>query len=310
MLNGAVWAPLVFLFFLRMLRGERPFASAALAGTLLGVAFLSGHHQVPLFIGVFLLFLSLYWLLSGAPLGQPIECARACAACSLFLASALQTLPAYEFGREAVRWVSSAHPVGWQEPVPYYVHAEYSLHPVALLGAVFPMVPDGHAGVHRIGGARHGDLRVGYRLGRQNHTDVGAIALGGVAGALGGFTVLHGLLYSLLPLLNKARTPSMAILMYHLGLCVLCAYGIDAYADGFARARTALDALAAARPAGVWPRGLAVLLLAASFLQPDSALDYDHAAMIAIAAGMHRGRASGMEPGRAFGAGVRSRLWG
>jgi hypothetical protein len=284
MLNGAVWAPLVFLFFFRMLRGERPVASAALAGTFLGIAFLSGHHQVPLFIGVFLLFISLYWLSTERRWAGQIG---ALAVCGLFvfLASALQTLPAYEFGREAVRWVSSAHPVGWQEPVPYYIHAEYSLHPITLLGAVFPMVPDGHQVFIGLIVLAMAIFALATGWADKTIRMWAAIALGGIAGALGGFTVLHGLLYSLLPLLNKARTPSMAILMYHLGLCVLCAYGIDAYGDGFTRARTNWTRWLprALMTLGV---GLAVLLLTASFLRPDSGLDYDHAAMIAIAAGL------------------------
>ena len=282
MLNGAVWAPLVFLFFFRMLRGERPVASAALAGTFLGVAFLSGHHQVPLFIGVFLLFLSVYWLIAEKRWSRQLALLALCGL-FVFLASALQTLPAYEFGREAVRWVSSAHPVGWQEPVPYYVHAEYSLHPLALLGAVFPMVPDGHQVFIGLVVLIMAIFALATSWSDKTVRMCAAIALGGVLGALGGFTVLHGLLYSLLPLVNKARTPSMAILMYHLGVCILCAFGVDAYADSFARART------------VWTRrlprfllafggGLAVLLLVASYLRPDSGMDYDHAVMIAIAA--------------------------
>ena len=50
MLNGAVWAPLVLLFFLRAMRGERTVSSAAWSGAVLGIAFLSGHHQIPIFI--------------------------------------------------------------------------------------------------------------------------------------------------------------------------------------------------------------------------------------------------------------------
>jgi hypothetical protein len=284
MLNGAVWAPLVFLFFFRMLRGERPIASAALAGTFLGISFLSGHHQAPLFVGVFLFFLSVYWLLTERRwIGQ----VGALAVCGLFvfLASALQTLPAYEFGREAVRWVSSAHPVGWQEAVPYYVHAEYSLHPLSLLGAVFPMASEGHQVFIGLVVLFMAIFALATGWADKTVRLWAAIALGGVAGALGGFTALHGLLYSLLPLLNKARTPSMAILMYHLGLCVLCAYGIDAYADGFVRARTDWTRWLP-RCLLAFGAGLAVLLLVASFLQPAAAVDYDHAAMIAIAASL------------------------
>src|SRR5712692_3378602 len=50
MLNGAVWAPLVFLFFLRAMRGEQLLRNCGLAGTFLGISYLSGHHQVPIFV--------------------------------------------------------------------------------------------------------------------------------------------------------------------------------------------------------------------------------------------------------------------
>ena len=52
MMNGAVWIPLVFLFQLRACRGARPVANAALSGMFLGVAFLSGHHQIPIYTAV------------------------------------------------------------------------------------------------------------------------------------------------------------------------------------------------------------------------------------------------------------------
>jgi len=46
-LHGVVWIPMVALFCLRSIRGRRPTASAALAGTFLGISFLSGRHQIP-----------------------------------------------------------------------------------------------------------------------------------------------------------------------------------------------------------------------------------------------------------------------
>jgi len=65
MLNSALWTPLIFLFLLRVMRGRRTIASAALAGTFLGVAYLAGHHQIPIFVSlavagfwIYLFFLS------------------------------------------------------------------------------------------------------------------------------------------------------------------------------------------------------------------------------------------------------------
>ncbi|HSM84501.1 MAG TPA: hypothetical protein VLT16_00060, partial [Candidatus Limnocylindrales bacterium] len=45
MLNGAIWAPLIFLFLLRALSAGGPTRDAGLAGAFLGMSFLSGHHQ-------------------------------------------------------------------------------------------------------------------------------------------------------------------------------------------------------------------------------------------------------------------------
>ena len=47
--------------------------------------------------------------------------------------------------------------------------------------------------------------------------------------ALGAATPLHGTLYSLLPGLGKARVPVRAIHIFNLGLCLLAAYGLDAF---------------------------------------------------------------------------------
>src|SRR4029077_13758953 len=49
LLNGAVWAPLVFLFSLRALRGDKPLVNSIVSGAFLGIAWLGGHHQIPIF---------------------------------------------------------------------------------------------------------------------------------------------------------------------------------------------------------------------------------------------------------------------
>ena len=140
MLNGAVWTPLVFLFALRALRGERPLTNSALSGTFLGVSLLSGHHQVPIFIGLAMVGVWLYHLARQRTWRQ-IRSALSCIAIFgvfALLAGGLQTLPAIEYGRLSLRWAGASHPLAWNEAVPYRVHAEYSMAPDALVGAVFP----------------------------------------------------------------------------------------------------------------------------------------------------------------------------
>ncbi|SPE34195.1 conserved membrane hypothetical protein [Candidatus Sulfopaludibacter sp. SbA6] len=72
-LMSALCAPLVFLFFARVFRGQRTLASAALCGASLGAAFLSGHHNVPLYTAVLLGALWLWFIVgqAGCPLGPP-----------------------------------------------------------------------------------------------------------------------------------------------------------------------------------------------------------------------------------------------
>lgn len=228
MLNGAVWAPLVFGFLRRAFEGVRPMASAALAGFFLGLAWLSGHHQIPIYTTLAALAVCGYYTLicNRRPV---LRAARLVALFLLFtlLVGGLQILPAYEYGKRARRWVGVENPVGWGEKVPYTVHAEYSLNPLSVLGIVIP-------GIHRHANPFLGvtvttlaliALLAGFR--RREVKLLGAVAIGGLLFSLGHHSVWHGVLYALAPLVEKARTPSMAIFIFHFGFSILCALGFD-----------------------------------------------------------------------------------
>ena len=229
MLNGAVWAPLVLLFFLRAMRGVRPVSSAAWSGAFLGIAFLSGHHQVPIFICLTMGGLWLYYLLAEPVLR--IRRLKLLLIFSLFLIllSAFQTLPAAQYARASLRWVGAENPVGWNDKVPYFVHQQYSLRPESLLGIFIPGMSqssDPFVGLAALTLALLGVIAAwNDRMTRL----FASIALGGLLYALGGNSVFHGILYSLLPMVEKARNPSMATFIFHFGLCCLIAYGIDYY---------------------------------------------------------------------------------
>lgn len=257
MLNGAVWAPLVFGFLRRAFEGIRPRGSAALAGMFLGMAWLSGHHQIPIYTTLAALAVCAYYLLFRA---RRFDWNAALLA-SLFLlftvlVGALQILPAYEYGKLAKRWVGVEDPVGWKQKVPYTVHAEYSLNPLSLLGIVIP-------GIHRhadpfLGVAITTLALFGLLLGfhRREVRLLGLLGLGGLLFSLGQNSVWHGMLYAVAPLVEKARTPSMAIFIFHFGFSILSALGFDA-----------LTASGPSRASGRAVRlllGSAVLLLGAS----------------------------------------------
>jgi hypothetical protein len=273
MLNGAIWAPLVFLFLLRAVRGERPWASAACSGACLGVAFLSGHHQIPIFIGLAAGGTWIYYLLRE---GLDWKVARCMAVFGLFvvLCGALQTLPAYEYGKTALRWVSAKEPVTWNQVVPYNVHARYSFGPMSLLGIVIPGI---HLNANPYMGLTAVALALIAVLGCWKEHMVRlfcALAAGGLILALGEHSVFHGVLYGLVPMVEKARNPSMAVLILNFALSILIAYGIDTYefrykvAKGLlwvAAALLALMLVLAVTKAGYDPR-LGVSAIVALFL--------------------------------------------
>jgi hypothetical protein len=223
MMNGAVWIPLVFLFQLRASRGPRPAANAALSGMFLGIAFLSGHHQVPIFTALAWMGVWIYFLARNRRLWLPAAVALLFAG----LSGAMQTLPAYEYGHLAKRWVGGPEPVTWNQPVPYSVHAHYDLKAFSLFGIVFPGVKmhfDPFLGVVAFSLALFAvtalwrDARV--RL-------LAALALAVLLYALGHNSVFQGALYGVIPGLEKARSPSSAMVLFQFACAALAAFGID-----------------------------------------------------------------------------------
>lgn len=223
MFNGATWIPLVFLALLRVARSSNPVTPAALGGFALGIAWLSGHHQIPIFLSLgalglwswmlcrnrrLVLAFGAFWLMAGA-------------------AGALQILPAMEYGRLSVRWVGAAEPITWGQKVPYTVLSEFGLQPASLLGILFPGLfihSDPFLGVTLLTLALAG-LALAWR--HWPARVMAAIAMGGLLYSLSGHTALHGILYSLLPQVDKARSPSMAVVLFSLGAGMLAALGLD-----------------------------------------------------------------------------------
>jgi hypothetical protein len=228
MINGAVWIPLVFLFQFRAQRGYRPAASAALSGMFLGIAFLSGHHQVPMFTT---LAWGLVWLWRLIRDRRLIRIA-ALSLVVMVLTGAIQTVPAYEYGKLARRWVSAPAPVEWNQPVPYMVHAQYDLKAFSLFGLVFPEVKmhfDPFIGVVALTLALFA-VAAGWR--DPTVRLLAMLALGALAYSLGHNSVFQGLLYAITPDLDKARAPSVMVVLMQFAAGALAAFGLDALRAG------------------------------------------------------------------------------
>ena len=145
----------------------------------------------------------------------------------------MQTLPAYEYGRLAKRWVGAPEPVTWNQPVPYSVHAYYDLKAFSLFGIVFPGVKmhfDPFLGVVAFSLALFAVSAL-WRDGRVRL--LAALALGVIIYALGHNSVFQGALYGLIPELDKARTASSAVVLFQFAAAALAAFGMDELAAGW-----------------------------------------------------------------------------
>ncbi len=282
MVNGAVWAPAVFLFLFRVLEGNRPVASSLLSGFFLGVAWLSGHHQAPVFLTLSAGVMWLYWL------SQRRYSWRITLSCplifivSLFITGSLQILPAVEYGRLSVRWTGGPHPTHWNENVPYIVHQILSFPPAGALGIVTP-TPE--SSVNAFAGVTIFALAVLGVIGSWRKPWV-RVLLGvtvfGFVVALGTYTPLHGILYALVPLVEKARSAFVSIFIFNFGLSVLSACGIEVLlngiGDGWPR-RTGLFLLIIALACGV------TLLVGHTFGKPSGGQGMGITVLASIATG-------------------------
>ena len=227
MLSGAMWTPLVLLFMLRIARGDRPNLSAPLAGAMLGMAFLSGHHQVPIFIGLMCGGMWLYLILRGGRIQWKMVSLAGAFALMVGMVSALQMLPAIEYGKLAMRWVGVDDPVGWDQKVPYQMHMQFANRPISILGTAFPSltgVADSFIGIVVVSLA----VTALFLLRRKFNVRVlGAVALSGLLYSIAPYNTYQGMLYALIPMVEKARSPSMATILFHAGFAGLLAFAID-----------------------------------------------------------------------------------
>jgi hypothetical protein len=229
MLNGAVWAPLVFLFSLRALRGERPLLHSIVSGACLGIAWLSGHHQIPIYTA---LAISSVWIFHIAR-KQRIERSVCFVALliTMVLVSALQTFPSYSYAQSAVRWVNASHEVTWDQPVPYSVHDEFSLNPASVLGVFLQSLYTYSNPFVGIVVFALAILGVALVWGDPPVRLLAAVGCAAMIFAFASPTILHGIIYALVPFADKARNAAMAVFIFHLGICVLAAFGADAVID-------------------------------------------------------------------------------
>lgn len=233
MLNGAVWLPVVMLFWVRFLRAPGRFVLAATAGAAGGVAVLSGHHSGPIMTLLLVVGATAYMLsekrFTRRRLGH-YAAGLAVFGGFFVLLSAVQSLPSTEYWRVAYRFVNAKEPVTFDQQIPYAVHRHYSFDAASLPGLIVhgfhrDAALDPFLGVSLITLAAIGFKTFRARLYARLFLFLAVFSL---LLALGENSLLHGLFYARFPLFDKLRNPSMLILGVHFSLLVLGALGLEA----------------------------------------------------------------------------------
>jgi hypothetical protein len=201
------------------------------------MAWLAGHHQVPLYLSLAAAALWGWRVLVAAEPWRARLAPPAAFFGVAFLASGLQTIPAWEYGRHAARWVGAAVPLTWNETVPYAVHQSLSVRPHRLLGIVFPNILDQYDHFLGVVGLSLAVLGVVAFWARGTEPQPGrrvvvqallVLAVASLFLALGGHTAVHGALYALVPMVEKSRTPAAFSALFSIAGAALAAFGVDA----------------------------------------------------------------------------------
>lgn len=234
MLNGAIWLPLTLLLFHRAARQadwRRGAAYAVLCGGSVGMSLLSGHHQAPFFSLLALGGLFLYMLIERARQDH----AAAVSLVGFFavtgfvslLVAGLQLLPAFEYGGEALRWVSAPDPVGRGDRVPYDVHHALRLELVTLIGLVTPRLQinvNTFVGWTAVALALYGTASCWKQRWVKAYALMAILSLSYASGT---YSLLQGWAYEFIPEAHTARTSAYAFFVTQLAIFVLAAKGLD-----------------------------------------------------------------------------------
>ena len=226
--NGAIWAPAIFLFLLRAARGRAPLTSSILSGLCLGISWLSGHHEVPVYLSFAVAAAWLYFVV------RPLRSRRLAIACAVMtvviaiLTSGLQTVPGYEFGKLARRWAGVVEPLSWGQPIPYNVHAHFSLTPSSALGIIFQGMYDHVNPFVGVVAASLAAFAIVMRWSRLPVRFFSAMALLSLLFSMASSNFIHGLLYSTVPVFGMARVPARLIVLFDFAAAPLAAFGFDA----------------------------------------------------------------------------------
>jgi hypothetical protein len=120
----------------------------------------------------------------------------------------------------------------WKDPGPYSVHSEYSLRLQSLFGIIFPGY---HVHTATFAGIVAFSLSVfaaGVLWRDPRVRFFALLGLGALFISLGSNSLLHGVLYAVVPMVEKARSPGVAAYLFNFAVAILAAFSVQEILSG------------------------------------------------------------------------------
>jgi len=241
--EAGIWLPAICFFLIRALKAEGPRPAvfdASLSGLCLGLSILTGGLHFSIMQAIVVITAVCYYGVS-APLPAAVSRRSRWLRLALILglvlavaggAGAIQLLPSYEYGKLSMRFIDGgAFPAA--QKIPYH-RLNPGMWPQAIVSVLFPTGFSGIIGAGEVWPIYIGvlpfflavtaiwkcwsDLWVRYLTG---------LALLAFVYSLSEFSLLHGVLYAIVPYLWVVRTGSRFIYLATFALAILAAFGID-----------------------------------------------------------------------------------
>lgn len=240
---SCVWIPLVFLFAIRSWQARswsRKLLFTNLSGLFLALSMLAGHHQPLLYTGLALILTAVFFSFERTRYGEHWNLPPKASLAQIFAVpvliffffisyGAVQLVPSLEYSLLAYRWFGDGF-VQASSPIPYsHSGTDANLGPRAFLNALFPYLGTADTSPYiGILPLALGLFAVSARRENRGMRWCLLLSVSFLVMAMGGFTPIHGLVYFLVPGMNRAREAARALLIAHLGFSLLAAYGIEA----------------------------------------------------------------------------------
>jgi membrane protein YfhO len=245
MFESSIWLPLLFLFLLRALGTERHALSArhaAFAGLMLGLSILAGGMHIVILQFLVVVSACVYHAFTGDSSWRTTILTIALIAIVGFAAGAIQLLPSMEYSHHAIRFLGNAGALPATEKIPYQDLSD-TLWPQGFITMLIPQAFNGIAGSGEVINPYLGvfPLLLAILAVWKNWTNrwvryLTSLAIAAFLYSLGAFSLLHGMLYALVPGLWMAREAARAVYLLDFSAAILVGFGLDTLlCSGFPR---------------------------------------------------------------------------